>query len=163
MTRRNFVLYAGLACVAATLVTTPAMAADKPDFSGEWKLNVEKSDFGPIPPPTSQTQKIDHKDPVLKITTNQNGMDGEFTTDATYSTDGKESKNNVRGADTKTIAKWEGDMLIMDTKLDYQGMEIALKQTLKMSGDGKTINAKVKISTPQGDFEMANVLEKVAK
>lgn len=153
-------MYAGLAC-AAVVLTTPAMAAGKPDFTGEWKLNVDKSTFGPIPPPTSQTQKIDHKDPVIKITTAQNGMDGEYTTDATYTTDGKESKNNVRGADTKSVVKWDGDVLAMDTKLDYQGMEITLKVTMKMAEDGKTINNVTKIMTPQGDFDMATVLEKV--
>ena len=162
MTRRNFALYAGLACAAAVL-TVPAMAAGKPDFSGEWKLNVDKSNFGPIPPPTSQTQKIDHKDPVIKITTAQNGMDGEYTTDATYTTDGKESKNNMRGADTKSIAKWDGDALAIDTKLDYQGMEITVKATMKLSEDGKTINSATKIVTPQGDFDLVYVLDKVAK
>lgn len=162
MTRRNFAMYAGLACAAAVL-TVPAMAAGKPDFSGEWKLNVDKSNFGPIPPPTSETQKIDHKDPVVKILTNHNGMDGEYTTDLTYTTDGKESKNTVRGAEAKSIAKWDGDALAVDTKVDYQGMEITLKVTMKLSEDGKTINATTKIVTPQGDFDMASVLEKITK
>jgi hypothetical protein len=53
--------------------------------------------------------------------------------------------------------------LAIDTKIDYQGMEITLKMTLKLSEDGKTINATTKIMTPQGDFDMASVLEKVAK
>ena len=162
MTRRNLALYAGLACAAAVL-TVPAMAAGKPDFSGEWKLNVDKSNFGPMPPPTSQTQKIDHKEPVIKITTAQNGMDGEYTMDATYTTDGKESKNNMRGADAKSIAKWDGDSLAIDTKLDFQGMEITIKVNMKLSEDGKTINSTSKIMTPQGDFDLASVLEKVTK
>ena len=68
MTRRNFALFAGLACAAAVL-TASAMAAGKPDFSGEWKLNIDKSNFGPIPPPTSLTQTVDHKDPALNVTT----------------------------------------------------------------------------------------------
>ncbi len=162
MTRRDFAQYAGLACAAAVL-TVPAMAAGKPDFTGEWKLNVDKSNFGPIPPPTSETQKIDHKDPVVKISTAHNGMDGEYTTDLTYTTDGKESKNTVRGQEAKSIAKWDGDALAVDTKVDYQGMEITLKVTMKLSEDGKTINATTKIVTPQGDFDMATVFEKVAK
>lgn len=155
-------MYAGLACVAAVL-TVPAMAAGKPDFSGEWKLNVDKSNFGPIPPPTTQTQKIDHKEPVIKIVTAQNGMDGESTTDATYTTDGKESKNNMRGSEAKSIAKWDGDALMIDTKVDFQGMEITVKMSMKLSDDGKIINAATKIMTPQGDFDLTSVLEKVAK
>ena len=157
MTRRNFALYAGLAAV----LSIPAMAADRPDFSGEWKLNVDKSDFGPMPPPTSQVQKIDHKDPVIKINTAQSGAEGDVVVDAAYTTDGKESKNNIRGAEAKSIAKWEGDALLIDTKLDFQGMEITLKMSMKLSDDGKAINSKTKIMTPQGDFDLASVFEKV--
>lgn len=157
MTRRNFALYAGLAAV----LSIPAMAAGKPDFSGEWKLNVDKSDFGPMPPPTSQVQKIDHKDPVIKINTAQSGAEGDVVMDAAYTTDGKESKNNIRGAEAKSVAKWDGDALLIDTKLDFQGMEITLKMSMKMSEDGKSINSKTKIMTPQGDFDLASVFEKV--
>ena len=159
MTRRTFALSVGLACAA--MLTIPAMAAGKPDFSGDWKLNVDKSDFGPIPPPTSMTQKIDHKDPVLKVTTSQSAMDGDHTDSATYSTDGTESKNDFRGTAAKSIAKWDGEALVIDTKVDFQGTEVTLKATWKLSEDGKTIKATTKIMTPQGDFEMAQVLDKV--
>lgn len=161
MTRRYFALYAGLACATATVFSVSAMAAGKPDFSGEWKLNIDKSDFGPMPPPSSQTQKIDHKDPVLKISTAQSGAEGDITMDAMYSTDGKESKNNFRGMDAKSVAKWDGDALLIDTKLDFQGNEVTLKMIMKMSEDGKTINSKTKIMTAQGDFDTAAVLERV--
>ena len=156
MNRRNFAL-----CVAGALLSVSAMAADKPDFSGEWKLNIDKSDFGPMPPPSSQTQKIDHKDPILKISTVQSGADGDSTVDASYTTDGKESKNSMRGMDAKSVAKWDGDALLIDTKLDYQGMDINFKMSMKMSADGKTINTKTKIATPQGDFDLTAILEKV--
>ncbi len=44
-----------------------ALAADKPDFSGDWKMDADKSVFGPMPPPTSMTRKIDHKDPEISV------------------------------------------------------------------------------------------------
>ena len=43
-----------------------AVAGDKPDFSGNWKMDADKSVFGPMPPPTSMTCKIYHKDPDLQ-------------------------------------------------------------------------------------------------
>jgi hypothetical protein len=163
MTRRNFALFAGLACAAA-LATVPAMADGKPDFSGDWKLNVDKSNFGPIPPPTSSSLKVDHQDPVLKVTTTQSAMDGDHTDAATYKTDGTESKNDFRGSEAKSVAKWEADnTLVIDTKVDFQGTEITLKSIWKLSEDGKTFNQATKIMTPQGDFDMASVYEKIAK
>ena len=162
MTRRNFAMYAGLAC-AAVLTITPAMAAGKPDFSGEWKLNIDKSNFGPMPPPTSMTQVIVHAEPQLKVTTNQDGAEGASTTNATYTTDGKESKNDFRGNETKSVAKWDGDSLVIDTKVDFQGTEITLKAVWKMADDGKSLNVATKIMTPQGDFDLASVFDKVVK
>jgi hypothetical protein len=39
-----------ISLVAAGLATA-AMAADKPNFSGDWKLNAAKSTLGPMPRP----------------------------------------------------------------------------------------------------------------
>jgi hypothetical protein len=44
-----------------TLVKTWAMRA-KPNFSGTWKLNTGKSDFGAMPAPDTRTGKITHED-----------------------------------------------------------------------------------------------------
>jgi hypothetical protein len=161
MTRRNFALFAGLACAAA--LTVPAMAAGKPDFSGDWKLNVDKSNFGPMPPPTSSTQKVDHQDPLLKVTAVQSAMDGDHTDIFAYKTDGTESKNDFRGSEAKSVAKWDADTLVIDTKVDFQGTEVTLKATWKLSDDGKTLNVATKIMTPQGDFDLASVFDKVTK
>ena len=49
-----------------TLALGLVQAQAKTDFSGTWKLNTGKSDFGPMPPPDSMTQKITHQDPSLK-------------------------------------------------------------------------------------------------
>jgi len=150
------------AAPAAAAVTT-ASAGPKPDFSGDWKLNVDKSNFGPMPPPTSQTRSITHKDPAIKMVTKQSGAEGDVTLDLSYATDGTESKNDFMGNTMKSTAKWEGDALIINSKLDFQGTEVVVKETWKLSTDGKTLSTASKISTPQGDFDTASVLEKVTK
>jgi hypothetical protein len=47
-----------------TLALGLVQAQAKTDFSGTWKLNAGKSDFGPMPPPDSMTEKITHADPT---------------------------------------------------------------------------------------------------
>jgi hypothetical protein len=68
-----------LLAVAALLAG--AQAADaKPDFSGDWKQRISKSEFGPIlsmPAPTSRTDKIVHADPDLEDITPQSGPNGQ--------------------------------------------------------------------------------------
>lgn len=145
--------------LAATAVT----AADKPNFSGDWKLNIEKSTFGPMPAPTSQVMTIEHKDPEVVSTTKQDGAEGESTITVKYKTDGTETANEIRGAQAKTVGKWEGDALVVTTKLDFQGMDITLANSMKLATDGKTMNAVSKITTPQGEFEMTYLYDKVEK
>jgi hypothetical protein len=158
MTRRSF---AAFAVLAAATVITPAFAAGKPDFSGAWKLNVTKSEFGAIPPPTFQTMKIDHKDPVLKVVTQQSAADGDTTINAAYSTDGKETKSDYRGTPTTSVAHWDADTLVIDTQVHYGGADPTIKATWKLSDDGKSITTNTHVSTPQGDFDIRSLFEKV--
>lgn len=143
------------------LCASSVFAADKPNFSGEWKLNVDKSNFGPIPPPNAQVMKITHKDPEVTSTTDQDGMEGKVTFTVKYKTDGTETVNEIRGAQAKTVGKWDGESLVVTTKLDFQGMDVTLNNTMKMASDGKNINAVNKIVTPQGEFEQTLVFDKV--
>ena len=63
-----------------TLAVGLVQAQAKTDFSGTWKLNAGKSDFGPMPPPDSMTEKIAHQDPSLKASVaTTGGMQGDMT------------------------------------------------------------------------------------
>ena len=44
----TLILLVGLACAAQA----------KPNFTGDWKLNADKSDFGPLPPPEKMNVKV---------------------------------------------------------------------------------------------------------
>ena len=157
MNRRIFAT--ALLFAAGTLV-----AADKPNFTGEWKLNIEKSTFGPMPPPVSQVMKIDHSDPKMVSTSDQESNDGQkMSIVMKYTTDGVEAMNDLRGSPAKVVAKWEGEALVVNTKLDFQGMEIKIVNTMKLAADGKSITAVAKIETPQGEFESTSLLEKIQK
>ena len=50
-----------------TLAFGMAHAQAKPNFTGTWKVNVAKSDFGAMPAPDSRTDKITHEDTDLKV------------------------------------------------------------------------------------------------
>ena len=146
------------AAAFALVVCAPAWGA--PNFSGNWKLNAGKSNYGPIPVPDKFERKITHEEPTLKMTTTQAGQQGEFTTDMTYKTDGSESVNKVRNADVKSVAKWDGDALTVSSKREVQGMEITQNERWTLSSDGKVLTILNKINTPQGEFEITVVLDK---
>lgn len=137
-----------------------AVAGDKPDFSGNWKMDADKSVFGPMPPPTSMSCKIEHKDPDLNIVQSQSGAQGDQTMTFKYSTDGKETTNSLMGNDVKSKAAWDGKTLVVNSSLDAGGTQVKLTSKYSLSDDGKTLTQALSISAPQGDFDLTYVLVK---
>jgi hypothetical protein len=135
-------------------------AAAKPNFSGSWKLDADRSDFGPQPPPSKMNRTIKHADPELSYTTSQDGPQGEMTTETKVSTDGKEFTNQMMGMDIKGTATWEGDVLKISNKLDLGGNEVLIEEKWSLSEDGNTLTSNLLIKSPQGDFEMKIVMLK---
>lgn len=143
--------------VALLLLAIAAFAQDaKPDFSGAWQLNAAKSDFGPMPPSDSRTDTIAHKEPVLKESVNA----GEFQFEATYTTDGKESKNQIMGSEMISKAHWEGATLVIDSKVDFNGAEMVMHGTMALSDNGKVLTRKVHMSGPMGEGDQTLVFDK---
>ena len=142
----------------STLLSVAALAG--PNLSGDWKLNPAKSDFGPMPGPDKLLMKVDHKEPVIKIQSEQSGQQGDVKMEQNYTTDGKECKNKMRNAEMVSKLKWEGNALSVDSKLDFQGNEVSIKETWSLSDEGKVLTIKRKIAAPQGEFETTQVLEK---
>ncbi len=59
------------AALATMFLASQAQAAT--NFTGVWKLNLSKSDFGPVPQPDVMTRTINHNDPSLQISTYTKG------------------------------------------------------------------------------------------
>jgi hypothetical protein len=138
-----------------------AMAADKPDFSGDWKLNAAKSSFGPIPPPTTYTRKVTQSEPSITFEDTQTGTAaGDQHDIRTYTTDGKEISYQANGADVKAAMTWDGNILQINAKASIQGMELTITDKVTLGDDGKTMNDSIQIATGQGDIELKLVFDK---
>lgn len=143
------------------LASAAAHAADHPNFTGEWKMNPAKSNFGPMPAPDLLVRSIDHHDPSLDIKTHQKGARGDVTSELKYSTDGKPATNTVQGREAKGTARWEGDTLVIESWLEIQNMEIKGKEVWSLSDGGKTLTIHNHTSIPQqGEFDSTLVLDK---
>jgi hypothetical protein len=140
--------------------TAPAMGGEKPNFSGVWKLNVAKSDFGVMPPPDSRTDTIEHKEPTLKLARDEKGAEGARNYIINTSNDGKEVINNWGGMEVKITANWEGPALAATIKLKFQDNDIVIKQTSTLSADGKVLTNKNHIMSPMGELDQTEVYEK---
>lgn len=147
--------------VIAAATTSLAMAADKPDFSGSWKLDVDKSVFPPpIPPPTSMTRKIDHKEPAISVDQTTTSERGDQSATLKYSTDGTETTNTFMGNALKSKGVWDGNALVITGTANMGGADVKLTDKWTLADDGKTLTDVLSISAPQGDFEITYVLVK---
>ena len=154
--KRTVLLFVAMFALAALACA----ADDKPNFTGKWVLDTEKSDFGPVPAPTSQSQEIDHKDPKLKVKTVSKGQQGETTVETNRTTDGEENTNTMGQAEVKSKTVWDGKKLVTTMKRQVQGMDIDIKDIWEVAEDGKSFTITRELKTPQGDFTQKLLLKK---
>jgi hypothetical protein len=155
MTSRRFLGIFTLFVLAAL----PALA--KPNFTGDWKLNASKSTFGQMPAPDSMTYKVKHDEPALHNDSKQSSQMGEFEQHLNYTTDGKESTNEgFGGSSTKSVLKWDGDALLIDTKATFGDNEITISQKWTLSADGKTLTVAQSIKAANFSGEQTYVFDK---
>jgi len=108
-------------------------AEDHPNFTGKWKLNVQRSETSSSGV-TELTIDVDHKDPVFKYTVK--GMAGgqQIQESESFTTDGKPSQ----GSQGITVAaSWDGPALVAVGTAGDGSMVFVSRLTL--SEDGKTI------------------------
>jgi hypothetical protein len=152
------------AMVGAQAQTAPAA---KPDFTGNWKLNVAKSDFGPVPQPTSETDAVTQTGDDFKVAVVQVGAVGDqnYTLSlkvggdmAPVAADAFPANAEFRLVSSK--AEWAGRVLVVTQKATYQGGPVDISTRWTLSDDGKMITKTTAYSLDQGSFVTTTVFEK---
>jgi hypothetical protein len=148
------------ASILVLLAASAAFAA-VPDFSGTWKLNASKSEFGQFPAPASFTQKITHAEPKLTVAGKMSSDMGDVEFTASYTTDGKETTNQgFGGSESKSTAKWDGDTLLMETKGTFGDNSYTMKDKWSLSADGKVLTLVRHFSSANGEMDQKMVFDK---
>jgi hypothetical protein len=143
---------------AILCASLPLLAA--PNFTGSWKLNASKSEFGPMPPPDSMSMKIDHQEPKLAVATKQSRDGNDFESTANYTTDGKECTNEFRGNPRKSTLKWDGDVLVIESKGKFGDNEYTSVEKWTLSADGKTLSIARHMASSMGEMDTKSTLER---
>jgi hypothetical protein len=148
-----------VAAGALTVLAGISFGAEHPNFSGEYKMNAAKSDFGQLPPPTSFVRKIVQSDPSVTIVEEQTAGGANSTTSRKLTTDGKATPEQLNGMTAACSAIWEGSDLVATTAIDNVGLKFTDKMSL--SADRKLLTSKVHIATPQGEVDVTMVFDRV--
>ncbi len=141
----------------------PAAPASRPNLSGSWKLNAAKSNFGAMGAPESGMETIVDNEPSLKVTVDQKGgMMGDVNYTESISTDGKETTwAGMGGTEVKGAGHWDAATLVVNAKTSFQGSDVTIKDTYKLSDDGKTLTVASHAETSMGNFDSTAVFDKL--
>ena len=151
--------------VLAALVTSVALwarpaSAEVSNFSGTWKLNVEKSDSGKRPKPKDATLTIEHKDPSIKFSITGTAGNGKpMKIEFSGSVDGKEYPVVGSPYSSKLAITRVNDSRTKGVATSADGKTVET-YTVTLSKNGKTLTRKGIVKGPDGEFKTLHIYEK---
>lgn len=158
MSKKIVVNILGVLFLTLTL-TVSAIGQVKPNFSGTWKQNNEKSNLAPDAP--VWVHKIKQKGPELKVETTITGNRGVSSHENAYTTDGKKqmTKDRDGGALTRSV-KREGNTLVFLTVEKERGYTLTTREVWTLSDHGKTLIKTRHLTGPRGVTDQKYVYDK---
>jgi len=116
--------------------------AAPPEFSGVWRLDVEKSQFDRQAPPRVAVDRIEHHEPYLVMHSIRAYGDAQETSGTARYRIGGEGENEVLGNRMRYAARWDGETLELVTKGSFGDNAIVLTDRYSLSADGKSLTLK---------------------
>ncbi|HYL39263.1 MAG TPA: hypothetical protein VEV17_25310 [Bryobacteraceae bacterium] len=132
-------LCAAAAFLVASWLAAPALAQDKPNFTGTWQFDASKSELHNVKM-ASATWLIEEKDNSIHITETEGGRKLELK----CSTDGKDCDASDKA---KASFWYNGPLLVeMETRGDH-----VVRYRLKLADDGKSMRVELTHIVPALD------------
>jgi hypothetical protein len=117
----------------AVLGTTAAHAQSRVDFSGTWRLDPTRSESAmqgePIGPVTVVITQTPGEIRIETVTAGSRTVD-------TYRLNG----SDTRLANGSGVARWSGDLLVVDAVRDVRGVSVTTQQSRRMTADGSEMH-----------------------
>lgn len=149
---------------APLALAQPASAADpNTSFTGEWKVNVQKSDFGPLFAPKAAQVNIDDKEPAWAIVDKETNEQGETSTsESNFTTDGKATSTTIIAfpMQVKGTAKSSGNTLTLAGDGKFNGMDVHIEEKWELTGDGASFTITRRLAATMGTTTQTILLEK---
>ena len=138
-----------------------ATVTSHPNFSGRWRMLKEKSELNGFKVPDVVIRVVDHHDPMINLHTIQTTADKTTMADVSYFTDNSVTMNTIKGRDAQCRAFWDGQALIVRTKMIMaNGEHEVIEDRWELSGDGKILTTESHIVTESGEATLTLVCEK---
>ncbi len=146
--------------VAGAAIAAALCAAEVPNLTGTWRLNVDKSSWGKKTKPTLVVIQMEHQEPALKYTGKETGTDGEEKSFSfAGAIDGKSYPVNTSYGPGKVIIKRVNDYTFSSEFKSDDG-RYTEDATTSLSHDQKVLTRRVRLKSPDGAAAWTEVYEK---
>jgi hypothetical protein len=143
--------------ISLSLFVALLLQAADPAYSGSWRLNASRSDPR-VPSGAAESLKLSHQGLTMTCEAMRAGSPAE---NCSYTIDGKETKHLSGRERRSTIAKWEGDAVILNTIVLKEGIgQQTVMDRWSLSRDGNTLRVHRQIVSAQGESEAQLVYER---
>ena len=118
----------------------------KPDFTGEWILNVEASALSPIVAPVVQSgfARIQHREPTVAV-------------HLSITMDGKPIEVRFERA-----SNWDGNALVFIDQIQLPDGEMTIRFRYELLNDGRRLRAAEQLRRPGGDQDNTWIFDRAA-
>jgi hypothetical protein len=135
-----------------------AQMADKPDFTGRWRMMKDKSDFAGFKVPDVITRSIEQHGVIMNVHTVQTLGQKTSIADISYSIDGTVTQNVVNGRNAESRTFWDGAVLVVKTTMTTaKGGPELIEDRWNLSADKETLTIASHIETDKGGADMTLV------
>jgi hypothetical protein len=159
----KFELFTALGCMLTFI--PHIQAQQKPDFSGEWILNKDKShlELKILKKLEKAMAKIEHRDPVFKLSRVFiiEGEDNSLTLELI--SDGIEKSSQEGNQTHHSRLYWEGKMLVFVTRIVAPQGEATNTVRYQLLENGRILKAEEKFRGPRLEYDNVWVFEKQEK
>ncbi len=158
--KKAFVLLAAMSLACFCFLEASAFSdPGKPDFSGVWKFNAQKSKLQTLVP-ESGVFRIDHKEPAFHLSRTFVNKGKEDTWGIDLTTDGKEVVQQGEEETVRARLTWEGNDLIFDSTIIRGNREASNVVRYHLSDDGKIFTATERFRGPRFKYDNLWVFDK---
>ena len=146
------------AVIFAFCAASLSFSADS-DFSGIWSLDEARSEIRRSLDTPWKRIKVEHKNTEIRCVPVE-AQPASKRAEMHFATNGKETVHPIGDASGKSIAKWEGAALMINTIVSGQRQSYTQMDRWKLSRDGKVLTVRRQIVTLHGEIESTLVYDK---
>jgi hypothetical protein len=145
------------------ILVAPLSFAGDPDFSGIWALDESRSELRRTAVQPWKRMQVEHNNLEVRCLPVEQAVADPKKANRTvlqFATNGKETAHPIGEATGKSIAKWEGSALMINTIVNGPQRSYTQMDRWKMSRDVNVLTIRRQIVTMQGEVESTLVYDR---